>query len=171
MMDCNRLQMLPSLNELNKLPHPLIFPFFLWQPSCLLGLIHKVLLDAIMNSVNKQHQVYHFSSDTTYGDLEEKGIIYLETVEKKLLNFEVKMAFPISNNPQSAWINLPILDLKYDFTWQENEISDVQLVMRKVWDYFNTMEAMSQQYPKRVRLADQVPSTKASHPCETTPKL
>jgi len=130
------------------------------QPSCLMSLIHKVLLDA-KNSVSKGYIVPHFPRGTTYGDLEEKGIIYLEPVEGEPRNFEVKMTFlllyHIAAILKKHEVNLPILDMKHDLTWEENERSDVQLMMLKIWNYFNTMAAMSQQYHNVLNLQTMFP--------------
>jgi len=66
----------------------------------------------------------------------KNGYIYLEPQGKE---FEIKIPLPVLYHisellKEKKLPHLPILNLDYTLTWEENEISDLQLMVIKIWN-------------------------------------
>jgi hypothetical protein len=98
-----------------------------------LYLIGKTLINS--EPVEKEDRLPHINNET-YGSLEEKGIIYLNSIkDNNNTKFKVKITLPILYHISNKLNNFefPIFNLKYNFTWEENEISDISLILLKIW--------------------------------------
>jgi hypothetical protein len=87
------------------------------------------------NLVTKSTSIPH--SKETFGSLEEKGVLYLNPTET-FEQYVVKITYPILYHMMERLKpRLPdksnFLDFKSTITWEENELTDVFLVLTKIW--------------------------------------
>ena len=95
------------------------------------------LLDMVINhnfQVERNTLLPH--SDNSIGELEENGYVYLEPSNDK---FEIKIPLPVLYHiskllKEKNLPYFPILNLDYKLSWEENEFSDLQLILIKIWN-------------------------------------
>jgi len=106
------------------------------SPYCFLSLLYYALLGDL-RPIKKIDKVPLLKNDT-FGSLEEKGILYLNP-SSSVDEFQVKICLPILHHMANilkvkAKFGLPIFDLDPNLTWEDNESSDVHLILLKIWD-------------------------------------